>query len=119
MILLIATLMLISVALIMVGMRLLRPRFSYFWLIAATAATLAWVIVLAARWLTPDEWPNMIPLVTWEPDFLFPVSPALLLDDISWSFSLVLVTLALAALLTDAGRKPLADRKSTRLNSSH
>jgi hypothetical protein len=45
---------------VMVGIRLARPRFAYFWLVAAAGVLVAWPLVLLAR---PSQ-PLAIPLAT-------------------------------------------------------
>jgi hypothetical protein len=105
MIILVAILILLSASLLMQGMRLLRRRTPYLWMIRAAATLLAWLLILLSRWRIPLGSATVIPLVTWEPDILFPISPALLVDDLSWIFALALGTLALAGILTDAGRE--------------
>jgi hypothetical protein len=100
-----AILTLLLVPLLMLAIRLARPRFAYFWLVAAVGALLAWPLVLLARL----EMPAWIPLADWRPQELFPVSPALIVDSLSWPYALVLATLVLAVILTDVARAPEAD----------
>lgn len=90
-------LILIITPVIMLGVRLRKPNFSYFWLLATVASLLAWPFFLLVR----SGIPLNIPLVSWQPQELFPVSPALLLDEISWPFALALATLALSTILSD------------------
>jgi hypothetical protein len=78
----------------------LRPRFSYFWLVAAFGALLTWLITFYLRSQIPTEFT----LVNWGPLGIFPVSPLLQLDEISWTFIIALATLALAGVLTDVVR---------------
>jgi hypothetical protein len=92
--------LLLCTALGMLLLRWFRPRFSYFWLVAATGTLLAWPTAFYLR----SQIPIKFTLVTWEPSGLFPVSPILQLDEISWSFVITLVTLALAVVLTDVVR---------------
>jgi hypothetical protein len=63
----------------MLAIRLLRPRFVYFWLVAVFGALVAWPLVLIYR-------PGLslsFPLATWRPEALFSASPALLIDRLS------------------------------------
>ncbi|MBN1145871.1 MAG: hypothetical protein JXA78_01345 [Anaerolineales bacterium] len=105
-------LILILAALIMLAIRLRRPGFSYFWLLASFASLLAWLVILLGRLQTPA----VIPLVAWQPQEIFPLSPALLLDEISWPFALALGTLNLATVLTAVARA--ASAPSSRSNWS-
>lgn len=98
-------LLLLLVALVMLGLRLLRPRFAYFWLIAALGALAAWPLVLASRL----EMPRLIDLGNWQPAAYFPTSPRLVVDGISWPFAAALATLILAVILTDVARASEAD----------
>ena len=78
-------------------LRIFRPHFRYFWMLAVGGSLLAWLSVLFLRfWL-----PTGLDILPWKPTFLFPISPALLLDRISWPYALALATLALAATLSD------------------
>ena len=104
-------LLLLFVPLLMLAIRLARPRFAYFWLVAALGALLAWPMVLFTRTYIPHS----LLLVTEPlgrtplPAEFFPMSPALLVDPISWSYAMALVTLALAVILTDVARAADAD----------
>jgi len=65
-----------------------------------SGAFLAWILALIAK----IQIPASITLVNWQPEELFPVSPALIADNVSWSFSFSLVSLALAAIIIDVTR---------------
>ena len=91
---------LLSAALIMLGFRVLRPEIRQLWLLALSGAFLAWILALIAK----IQIPASITLIRWQPEELFPVSPALIADNISWSFSFSLVSLALAAIIIDVIR---------------
>jgi hypothetical protein len=91
---------LLLAALIMLGIRVLRPGFRQLWLLAMSGAFLAWILALIAK----IQIPASITLVNWQPEELFPVSPALIADNVSWSFSFSLVSLALAAIIIDVTR---------------
>jgi hypothetical protein len=84
----------------MLFLRWLRPRFAYFWLVAAFGALLTWLFTFYLRSQIPTEFT----MVNWGPLELIPVSPFLRLDEISWTFIITLVTLALAGVLTDVVR---------------
>jgi len=79
---------------------MLRPGFRQLWLIAMSGAFLAWILALIAK----IQIPASISLVNWQPEELFPVSPALIADNVSWSLSFSLVSLALAAIIIDVTR---------------
>jgi len=96
-----AILLLTSLALTL--LRALRPRFTYFWLLSIGGAWLAWPLILFSRLEIPKE----IQILTWRLGSLNAHIPQLLLDDISWTFSICIGTLVLASLLTDVVRQPL------------
>lgn len=100
-----AILVLLIVAFLLVAIRISLPGFAYTWIIAALAALLAWVLVFFSRL----EFPQSIQLITWRPEAIFPVSPALIVDHISWSFAVALVTLALSVILTGVARASEAE----------
>jgi hypothetical protein len=85
---------------VMIVIRLVRPRFAYFWLTAALSALFAWPLVLLAQ----SRLPFRIDLAGWQPQELLHSSPALIFDPVSWSFSLALATLILANILTAIAR---------------
>ncbi|MFC2054240.1 hypothetical protein ACFLV7_08080 [Chloroflexota bacterium] len=91
---------LLLAALIMLGIRVLRPDFRQLWLLAMSGVFLAWIFALIAK----IQLPASITLVNWQPEELFPVSPALVADNVSWSFSFSLISLALVAILIDVTR---------------
>lgn len=88
-------------------MRLVRPRFAFHWIIAASGTLAAWPLAIVAGL----ELPQIIPLSTWQPENLFPTSPTLLVDRFSWAYALALTTLVLAVMLTDVVRAAEADWK--------
>ena len=79
----------------------LRPKYGTSWLIAAIASILAWLTIFYLRLRLPTT----LEILSWGGntsqlwgDFL------LLLDYDSWPYSLALITIALAVILTDAAR---------------
>ena len=68
MIILISVLLLLVFSLGILLVRLLQPQFRYLWLISALGSMLAWMLVLAALWVTPNSIPTTIPLIEWQPD---------------------------------------------------
>ncbi len=105
MLVLIAIFLLLFVPLIMLVIRIIRPAFSYYWLIAALGALLAWMLVVVSGLRLPQT----VSLIAWEPQSLFSVSPSLLIDQISWSYATALVSLALAVILTVVARMQAPD----------
>jgi len=87
------------------GIHQARPKFAYFWLVAALGSLFAWPLVIFSR----TSLPQALPLVSWRPEDFFSSSPALLVDHISWPFALALVTLVLSVILTDVARASEAD----------
>ena len=96
---------LILTATSIVGLRLVRPGFKYFWLLAAVGSLFAWPLVLLSRNFLGQS----ISLSTWIPVEYFPVSPQLLVDQYSWPFAFALSTLVLATILTDIARATESD----------
>ncbi len=97
--------LLLLVALILVAIRAFNRDFYYFWIIAAIGALIAWPIIL----LLYSNIPKMVQLFNWRPGNIYLVSPALLLDNLSWSYALAIATLLLAVILTDVSRAAEAD----------
>ncbi len=86
----------------------LRPKASYIWLIAALGALLSWISI----WVLRSEIGNTITLLDWEKTGLFDFSLKLFLDEISWTFALILSTLVFAVILTDVSRASETDSSS-------
>jgi len=96
--------LLITPALIVINqiilIRLHRSRFAYQYLLALFSALVTWILVLISR---PDTI-QLIPLIPWQPESLFPESPTLLLDNFSWPFALAISSLMLGVILTSVTR---------------
>lgn len=84
----------------MVVIRLIRPGFIYHWLIAALGSFLAWVITFFIAYDPPIS----ISLGVWQPKLLISTSPMLQIDQISWSFAVAVLTLAVGVIFTDVTR---------------
>jgi len=82
------------------GLRVVRPRSTYTWAIAVTGAFLAW----ASVFFWQLSLPTLLPVASWTPATLFPVSPALKMDAVAWLYALSLTGLALAVILTSPVR---------------
>jgi hypothetical protein len=106
MIILIAILLLFAAAGMISALHFLRPAFAHFWLVATGGALSAWLLVLFSR----PQVPYSLPLGNWQPRLLLPISPSLLIDPISWSLVLALVTINLATILTDVVRPRQGER---------
>jgi hypothetical protein len=100
MLVIIALIILLITPAVMIFIRLLRPRFAYQYLLALFSTLIAWPLVLLSR---PDTF-QMIPLIPWQPESVFPYSPVLLLDHYSWPFALSVSTLVLGVMLTAVTR---------------
>lgn len=87
-------------SLILLVIRVLRPDFAYFWLVAASGALLAWPLVLISRISIPQT----IQLAAWQPEIYFNLSPVVLLDSISWAYAFAIITIVLAVVLTGVAR---------------
>ncbi|HVN53426.1 MAG TPA: hypothetical protein VMT46_03775 [Anaerolineaceae bacterium] len=90
---------LLAAAVILI-LRLLRPGFGFTWLIAVSSTLVAWGVVLFLRLRLPL---SMV-LIPWKPESIFPFSPALSLDQVSWPYAFALISLALGVLLTATAR---------------
>ncbi len=77
-----------------------RSGFAYSWLIAALGILLAWPLLFFARVAIPQ----VIDIIIWRPEFVYPASPTIIIDQISWPFSIALITLALSTILTSVVR---------------
>jgi len=91
---------LISVAVAILAIRSLRPNFGFSWLIAAIVAIVTWLMFLLSRL----DVPHSTIIATWRMDTLYIGAPTLVLDEISWPFTLTLATLLLAVILSDVAR---------------
>jgi hypothetical protein len=99
---LLATALLLLTPLIMVIIRLVKPGFAWFWLVAVLGALAAWPLML----LSGLDLPQARLLVAWEPTFLFSASPAILVDSLSWPYALALAGIAAGVILTAVARMP-------------
>lgn len=93
-------LVLLLTPLVMLVIRLVKPGFNYFWLVAAAGALAAWPTTIILGF----QLPKTMPLMEWKPETLFPASPSLSVDQHSWAYMFALATLALAVILTAAAR---------------
>jgi hypothetical protein len=78
----------------MLILHLVRPKFSIQGFLAVLAVLAGWAMVLLARQDIPER------LLCSMAAKIFPNSPSLLIDDISWYFSLALITLALSSIVS-------------------
>jgi hypothetical protein len=98
---LIAIFILLLVAIGLIVLHTIRTGFAYSWLIVTLGLLLAWALLFFSRLVLPQ----LIELVSWSPEVVYPVSPTLIIDQISWPFAMALITLALSTLLTGVARK--------------
>lgn len=77
-------------------LRILYPGFRYAWLVAAVGGLLAWISVFVWQAFMPTS----LQLPAWQPAWLFLQAPTFLADGIGWAFSLSLITLCLAIVIT-------------------
>ena len=89
-------LLLITAPGVLALIHLWRPRFGYSWLIVTIASLIAWALVLIARLQIPLQ----VHLTAWQPAQILLTNLALILDRISWPFSLAIATLTLSVVLT-------------------
>jgi formate hydrogenlyase subunit 3/multisubunit Na+/H+ antiporter MnhD subunit len=92
-------------SLAMLILHLVRPRLSIQGFLAVITVISGLVMVLIAR----SEIPSSSNIFSWAPASLLPLSPFLLIDDISWTLSLVLAALAATLIIisiAQMGRNP-------------
>ena len=88
---------------------LVRPKLSIQGFLAVLAVLVAWPMVFLAR----SDIQRVITLLQWKPESLFPISPSLLIDNISWYFALALTSLSLTVVITSIaqlGQSPRLDQ---------
>ena len=95
----ISILTLTAIALLFI--RIFLPDFRYSWLLATAGAFLAWISIFF--WQL--KMPFLLALPSWQPEYLFTDSPALLADQISWAYAFSVVTLGLGTLLTSTSHE--------------
>ena len=81
-------------------LRFIVPHFRYMWLVATGGGILAWISVFA--WQT--QMPIALQFSIWQPASLFSQSPTFIADEIAWVFTLSIVTLCLAIIITSVVR---------------
>ena len=87
---------LLFIPLSMLIIHLVWPKFSIQGFLVVLAVFAGWIMVLITRSADPQT----ITLLHWAPVSFFPNSPSLLVDRISWYFSLVLMSLSLSVIIT-------------------
>ena len=92
--------LLLFIPLSMLIIHLVRPKFSIQGFLVALAVLAGWIMVLIAR----SGEPQIITLLHWAPVPFFPNSPSLLVDRISWYFSLALMSLSLSVIITSVAQ---------------
>lgn len=108
MLILITVTILLLTALSLLSLRFLVPQFRYTWLVATGGALLAWISVFA--WQT--QMPLALQFSIWQPTLLFSQSPTFIADDIAWAFTLSIVTLCLAIIITSVVRSSFPNNVS-------
>lgn len=92
--------LLILAAAVMLVIRVFRPRFGYYWLIAAGGGLISWGMVFGLGLMLPIE----LELNTWNLAGFTSHTILLLIDRISWPFGVGVVTILFGAILTDVVR---------------
>ena len=96
MLILLTIFLLIFIPVAMLILHVARPKFSIQGFFAVLAVLVGWLMVLFAR----ADIPQTVALLSWQPAVYFPNSPSLLIDDISWYFSIAIMSLALICVVT-------------------
>lgn len=89
-------LLLFLTSIVMVVIRFVRPKFSYFWLVATLGSLFAWLSVAFSR----IHYPHSLSLSAPTAQSLSFTTLGFTLDAVSWPFALALSTLTLAVILT-------------------
>ena len=94
-------------------LRILHRSFQMIWLVAFVGTALAWLLIVLARLGIPHEIHLDIRQLNElaDPSF-FSISPTLVLDHISWTFALALVSLGLSVIMTAVSRLDDGDWRS-------
>lgn len=103
--LLISFISMVAAAITMVLVRIIRPKFGYSWLLAASGAITAWLSLLPVG----RNLPSKLNLIVWEPTELFSAPIVFMADQVSWSYGLALAGLVLGVIFTDVLRAVEAD----------
>ena len=99
-------------------LHLLRPRFSIQGFLSVLAVSAGMVMVFLAR----SQIPSNIVILQWGPQSLFPIAPSIIVDDISWYFSLALISIAFTTVITSIaqlGQSLKPDQLPTRNPNHH
>jgi len=87
-------------SIIISGFNSTRIKPGYLWFLALIVGAAVWILLILSFPATP----KVIPLINWESGNMYSTSPALLLDEHSWSFGVAISTLLMGVLLTDVAR---------------
>jgi hypothetical protein len=91
---------LILTVLALLVLRFLLPEFRYNWWIATGGGLVAWITVFA--WQV--QMPISLQLPAWQPALLFSQTPTFIADEVAWAFSLSIITLCVAIIITSVVR---------------
>jgi hypothetical protein len=96
MLILLTIFLFVFTSLAMLMFHLARPKLSIQGFLVVLTVLAGLPMVFLAR----PEIPNIITLLQWKPEILFPISPSLLIDNYSWYFALALSTLSFTVVIT-------------------
>jgi hypothetical protein len=100
MFILITVAVLILTILALLILRFLLPEFRYNWWVATAGGLAAWISVFTWQ----AQMPIVLELPAWQPALLFSQTPIFIADGVAWAFSLSIVTLCLAIIITSVVR---------------
>jgi hypothetical protein len=103
-----AIVLLLIVPILMLIVHLIRWKYGSQWFLALLGMLLVWPVIFITRQYIPQ----FISYISWEPKSIFPISPTLLIDDVSWVFSMALATIGVALVLTAVARIEHSDQSS-------
>ena len=100
MFILITVAILILTILALLTLRFLVPDFRYNWWVASGGGISAWISVFAWQ----AQMPIVLQLPAWQPALLFLQTPTFIADGVAWAFSLSIIALCLAIIITSVVR---------------
>jgi hypothetical protein len=116
MLILLTIFLLLFIPVAMLILYIARPKFSIQGFLVVLAVFAGWPMILFAR----SDIPQIITLLSWQPAVYFPNSPTLLMDEISWYFSIAIMSLALISVVTSVAHlgqslQPGQDQNNNRI----
>jgi len=102
--------LLLLTAFSLIIIRLLRPGFRYPWLVMMVGSSLSWAVLIALKPLFSAEIEASTLQIQWGSAVFLPIQLSWAFDPTAWGFSLAVITIWLASLLTSVARSGRADQ---------